>query len=217
MEIIYQDENLFIVNKPSGIASIPERAGSAQNMLAVMQEQTGEKVFVVHRLDKEVSGALLFAKNPQTHRDLCGLFERREITKHYLALLHGLPYTDNGEINLPLKQFGSGRVGVSVEGKACKTLYTVLRRWKFYALADVQIITGRRHQIRAHFYAIAHAIVGDTRYGDKNLQAHFPRLMLHSHEMEFQYAGKTIKVTVPPPELFETVIKQITDGAFDSL
>jgi RluA family pseudouridine synthase len=217
MDIIYQNDNLVIINKPAGIASIPERDGATQNLLALVQEQLGMKVFVVHRLDKEVSGAIIFAKNEDAHRDLCRMFERRDVEKHYIALLHGIPHTDNGEINLPLKQFGSGRVGVSPEGKASKTIYSVARKWKFYSLADVSIETGRRHQIRAHFYAIGHPVAGDTRYGDKGIQSHFPRLMLHSHKIAFELDGEAISATAPLPQMFGEVLEKVENGGFDNL
>jgi len=207
MQIIFEDSDFIAADKPTGISSIQERlAGPCA--LSLAEAAAGQKLFIVHRIDKAVSGAIIFAKNAEAHRRICGIFERREVSKHYTALLHGIPEPPDGEINMPLRVFGSGRTAVDLErGKPSLTKYATLSRFRYHTLADVRIITGRRHQIRAHFYAIGHPVAGDLRYGDKAAQSLFPRLMLHSTEIAFSDEGEQIKIAAPLPELFTKTLE----------
>jgi 23S rRNA-/tRNA-specific pseudouridylate synthase len=109
------------------------------------------------------------------------LFEHRRVSKTYIALVHGAIEEPMGAINRPLRRFGSGRMGADAErGKPCRTEFTVAERLPGCTLVRINSLTGRKHQIRAHFFSIGHPIVGDTLYGDKALQKTFPRLMLHA-------------------------------------
>jgi RluA family pseudouridine synthase len=169
-----------------------------------VSEARQQKLFVVHRLDKQVSGVILFAKNAETHRYLNQLFEQRKVHKTYLALVHGIIEEDRGTIDKPLRRFGSGRMGEDQEkGKPCITQYTVERRCSGYTLLRVHPQTGRKHQIRAHFFSIGHPIVGDTLYGDKSLQKSYPRLMLHALAIRFRSsAHEDISIQSPIPLAF---------------
>lgn len=212
IETLYEDTELLAVNKPAGLLTIPGREGKAEpSLLDMLTERAGKKLFVVHRLDRPVSGAVVFAKNEVAHRDLCKMFEDRKVEKHYLALAEGQFDSFSGTINKPLREFGSGRVGVDpAEGKPSVTSYYVLEKLYGYSYLDVELITGRRHQIRAHFYSIGHPLVGDPEYGDKQKQARYPRLMLHSHTMKIpRPARKAIEITAEPPESFTAVLKQL--------
>ncbi len=217
IEILYEDNEILAVNKPEGLLSIPGREGEAlPSLLALLTDKAGKKLFVVHRLDRPVSGAVLFAKNEAAHRELCMAFEDRKVEKHYLALVHGQFESFSGTINKPLREFGSGRVGVDpVNGKPCVTSYFVQEKLYGYSYLDVELITGRRHQIRAHLYSIGHPLVGDPEYGDGVQQARYTRLMLHSHTIKVPRLGrKAIEITAQPPESFSSVIKQLrTCGA----
>jgi RluA family pseudouridine synthase len=150
LETLFENEALLAVNKPEGLASIPERDLSIPSVRRVLEQQRAEGVFVVHRLDKEVSGVLLFAKTASAHRELSLAFEQRRVDKRYLAVVHGRIEKDELVIDAPLREYGSGRMGVDPRGKASLSRVTVLERALRYTLVEVRPETGRRHQIRAH-------------------------------------------------------------------
>jgi RluA family pseudouridine synthase len=203
--ILYEDEDLIAVDKPIKLASIPERNRENKSLLRLLSEARQQKLFVVHRLDKQVSGVILFAKNAETHRYLNRLFEQRKVHKTYLALVHGIIEEDRGTIDKPLRRFGSGRMGEDQEkGKPCITQYSVEKRCSGTTLLKVYPHTGRKHQIRAHFFSIGHPVVGDTLYGDKSLQKSYPRLMLHAHAIRFRSSAQVeISIESPNPEFFK--------------
>lgn len=209
--ILYEDENILAVDKPAGIASIPERQTGKECLSEQVAGQFGIKIFIVHRLDKEVSGVILFAKNPETHRYLNTQFSNHLVKKEYLALVHGLVSSDTGEIDQPIRTFGSGRMGVDLErGKECRTRYRVQQRYKNMTLVEVFPVTGRRHQIRVHFYSLGHSIVGDPMYGDKKVQHSFDRLMLHAHRIQFKpLSGPEIQLESPLPESFLNLLYKL--------
>jgi RluA family pseudouridine synthase len=180
--ILYQDDGCVAALKPCGVASVPERAGDADCLCALLERQLGRRVFPVHRLDKEVSGVILYALTPEAHRFFNAAFERRDVAKTYLAVAHGAVGNDRGSILRPLREFGSGRMGVDdAKGKPSETRYDVMRRNDRFSLVRLHPLTGRRHQLRVHLYSIGHPIAGDSRYGDPALRAGaHPRLMLTS-------------------------------------
>jgi len=198
--VIYEDDNLIAVSKPCGIASIPERHPTGNDLVSVLSREMSKKLYVVHRLDKDVSGVIVFAKNPETHKILNNLFESRLVEKIYIALVYGCVLDRKGYIQAPLRRFGSGRVGVDYKrGKESLTYYRVLKQYEAYTLLSVSPKTGRSHQIRAHLYHIGHPIMGDPLYGDtksiqwsknieKETQETLPdisRLMLHALSLKF--------------------------------
>jgi 23S rRNA-/tRNA-specific pseudouridylate synthase len=122
---------------------------------------------------------MLYALTADAHRWLNTAFERREVHKTYLAVTHGRLASDAGVIARPLREFGSGRMGVDdARGKPSETRYEVVQRTDRFSLVRAFPLTGRRHQIRVHLYSLGHPIVGDARYGDRALQRGYPRLML---------------------------------------
>jgi len=212
--VLFEDGDVLAVCKPEGLATIPERAGRADSLLFLLQAARGAKLFVVHRLDKEASGAILFAKNAAAHRFLNGQFERREVAKRYTALAHGVVEEDRGVIDRPIRMYGSGRMGVDeARGKPCVTAYEVTRRMRGYTLLELRPTSGRRHQIRVHLYSVGHPIVGDRRYGDRLIQSSFPRLMLHASEIGFRLpSGGEMTVSSPPARTFGGVLESIESG-----
>lgn len=202
--ILYEDTELIAVDKPIGVASIAERTAGVPNLLQQLCEQFGQKLYVVHRLDKEVSGAIIYARTADAHRRLNELFAGRMVQKTYMALVHGRPVPAAGDIERPIRECGSGRMAVDDRrGKPSLTLYKTLEHRQGISLLEINPHTGRRHQIRVHLYSIGHPIIGDLRYGDKNLQSSYPRLMLHCHRMVFPWHG-ALTITSPLPELFHT-------------
>ncbi len=176
-------------------------------MQRALEAERGEKLFVVHRLDKEVSGLLLFARDAATHRTLSMAFEHRRVHKTYLGLAHGLLRGDT-TIDKPIAEFGSGRMGVDERrGKPSRTEARVLERYQKQTLVEAHPITGRRHQLRVHFYAIGHALCGDPRYGDLTEQAKWPRLMLHAIRLVLP---DNVTIECPPPASFQAVLLNST-------
>jgi tRNA pseudouridine32 synthase / 23S rRNA pseudouridine746 synthase len=208
--VLYEDNDILAIDKPAGIASIPERDRSADSVLSILEKQTGQKLFIVHRLDKEVSGVMLFAKNAAAHRYLNEAFSMRSVRKTYRAVALGALKNDSGEIDAPVRQFGSGRMGVDEKrGKPSQTRYEVIKRLDDCTLLHAFPVTGRRHQIRVHFYHIGHPVAGDQLYGDKNIQKDFPRLMLHAEKIEFNSSsGKKIIVESKVPDNFSMHYKE---------
>jgi RluA family pseudouridine synthase len=208
LTVLYEDDDMLAVDKPHGMPTIPGYDRESKTVLGLLSEQIGGRLFVVHRLDGASSGVLLFAKNAEAHRALNLAFEHREVHKTYRALTHGVINTDRGVIEAPLRRFGSGRMGVDAKrGKACRTEYRVLRRLAGYTLVEAYPITGRRHQLRVHYYHLGHALVGDPKYGDLSEQARYPRLMLHAHRIRLTLpSGTEHEITAPLPPSFQGVV-----------
>ncbi len=177
--ILYQDTDCVAVMKPVGVAATPEGAEDHACLSALLAQQLGQRVFPVHRLDKDVSGVILYALTAAAHRFLNTAFEHRQVHKTYLAVVHGAVSADHGLICRPLREFGSGRMGVDdAKGKPSETRYEVLKRSPSFSLVRLHPLTGRRHQLRVHLYSIGHPIAGDDRYGAPSLRQGHPRLML---------------------------------------
>ncbi|MCL4550861.1 MAG: RNA pseudouridine synthase, partial [Bacteroidetes bacterium] len=186
LEILYDDKEIVAVNKPEGIASIAENDTRRDSIHSLLEKKLSQKIFIVHRLDKEVSGVILFAKNAATHKMLNRRFAGRTVKKSYLALVYGNVDKNEGSITKAIREFGSGRMGVDEKnGKPSSTNFKILKRFKEYTLLELNPSTGRRHQLRVHLYSIGHSIVGDSRYGDKETQKNFPRIMLHAQSIKF--------------------------------
>jgi tRNA pseudouridine32 synthase / 23S rRNA pseudouridine746 synthase len=213
ISILFEDEDVVAVDKPEGLAVIPERRPEAESLLGLLEARRDEKLFVVHRIDKDTSGVVVLARNAQTHRFLNGQFETRQVEKTYLVLVHGSVEPETGTIDVPLRPFGSGRVGVDVQkGKPSVTDFGVVERFDSYTLIEAHPRTGRRHQIRVHLYHLGHPIVGDRLYGDKAVQSQFPRLMLHAQRITLQLpSGPDLSVEAPVPESFHATLDTLTE------
>lgn len=209
LKILYEDENLVAIDKPEGIASITENKPEIITVHSWLQKKYSHKIFIVHRLDKDVSGVIIFAKNSTSHKFLYEQFFNYKVEKKYIALVYGLMKEDIGRIEKPIRQFGSGRMGVDVLiGKKSITDYQVLKRFDSYTLVELKPKTGRRHQLRVHLYSIGHPIVGDKKYGNKLLQE--KRLMLHAKEIELFIDNKNkIKITSEIPDSFNEVVQKL--------
>ncbi|MBV6439272.1 MAG: RluA family pseudouridine synthase [Haliscomenobacteraceae bacterium CHB4] len=164
--ILYEDGHLLVADKPAGLLSIPDRFGNKDSLLAALERKYG-KVFIVHRLDRETSGVICFARNESAHRHLSIQFERHTADKFYLALLDGVLHHDEGEIDKPIGEHPtiSGKMAIVHSGKPSLTFYRVLERFKRFTLAEALIKTGRTHQIRVHFQSIGYPLAVDALYG----------------------------------------------------
>ena len=209
--VLFDSSDLIAVDKPEGLSSIIESDPSKPSIHATLEEMYGERLFVVHRLDKDASGVLIFARHADAHRYLNDLFAERRVHKKYLALSHGRIGDASGTIDRPIRQYGSGRMGVDeARGKPSLTAYVVLKRFLANTLVEVNPLTGRRHQIRVHLYSIGHPLVGDRRYGEKTCQAAYPRLMLHAQGISFPLpSGERLVIESPVPVSFQTVLDSL--------
>jgi len=207
--VLFEDDDVLAAAKPEGVLSVSQKG--EQGLPDFLRSRHAGKLLPVHRLDRGASGVIVFAKTPEAHRDLNGQFDRREVHKTYLALVDGATASNRGQINAPLREFGSGRMGVDPKrGKPSTTDWKVAERFDAATLLRVSPATGRRHQIRAHLYHIGHPILGDLRYGDKARQQAFPRLMLHALSLEFALpSGERVTVEAPPPPSFEAVLADL--------
>jgi tRNA pseudouridine32 synthase / 23S rRNA pseudouridine746 synthase len=188
LEIIFEDNWLIVVNKPSGLLSVPGRYAHNQDSVVSQLDKMGYgKLYPAHRLDQDTSGILLLAKDPITQANLQSQFADRQVQKTYIALLQGAVTTDRGEINLPLRSDPENRPYQVVDhdlGKPCLTEFTVLDRLANETRIEFTPITGRTHQLRVHAAAGLQApIVGDRLYGKASEQ----RLHLHAKSIVFSH------------------------------
>jgi len=210
MVILFEDPHLLAVSKPSGQVVIPGRGNlPGEPLITEVERQTGQKMFVVHRIDRGASGLVLIAKSPQAHRFLSLQFERREVKKAYLVLVQGTQ-DSGGPIEEPLRAFGSGRIGVDAAGKPSVTEFQVRERLKGATLLEVSPLTGRRHQIRVHLFSLGHPVMGDPLYGKDRPVGGMPRLMLHAWTLEFRHPdGRILALRADPPPDFESVLTRL--------
>ncbi len=206
--VIAETQDFLAVDKPVHLSTIPG-GGQDTSLLQLMEQGRGEKLWVVHRLDKEVSGLLVLAKNADTHRELSLVFEHRKVIKTYLALVTGTPAASEGLIDAPIRAYGSGRMGVDrAGGKPSQTRYQVIARKGQHTLLELTPLTGRRHQIRVHCYHEGFPVAGDLTYGNREQQQAYPRLMLHAFSLRFSLPEQDpVHLVCMPPESFKKVLK----------
>ncbi len=222
IEVLYEDDDLVVVNKPAGMvvhAGAGVRGGTLVNALLHHVGQLASvggalRPGIVHRLDRGTSGVLLVAKTDAAHLKLSDQFRRRQVEKRYIALVHGRIKTDRGSISLPVARDRVRRVRMTTrrrEGREARTEYRVLRRLDGFTLVEASLLTGRTHQIRVHFSAMRHPVVGDTLYGASrqirvggvSLPA-LGRNFLHAALVRFRHpvGGRWMEINAAlPPEL----------------
>lgn len=229
--IVHEDDDLIIVNKPPHLLTIPDRYDPTKpNLYHWLNERYG-KVFVVHRLDRETSGILCFAKNEVAHKNLSQQFEGRSTQKIYYVLVEGAPQ-DSGVINKPIAKSmtTTGRMVISDRGKESVTHYEVVERFKNYTLLTADIKTGRTHQIRIHFESMGYPLAVDKIYGRKEAfllseiklrkyrlgknQEERPlmsRTTLHAYQLSMNHpsTGERLHFTADLPKDFSAVVKQL--------
>lgn len=206
--IVYRDDRIVGINKPAGLAAVHDGTpGEDSSLHAQVSAHLGRPTFIVHRLDRGTSGIVVFALDRDEHRRLSMAFEARGVRKAYLALVLGHVEPPSGEVDQPLRTFGSGRVGADPRGKPARTRYALRERLATADLLDVEPETGRRHQIRAHFYLLGHPILGDPRYGADRPVGGAPRLMLHATELVLPALdGEPLTLRAEPGPDFEAIL-----------
>ena len=190
-ELIYADADLLVVNKPSGLLSVPGRGPDKQDCLIHRVQAGYPDALSVHRLDMSTSGLLLVARGASMHRELSRLFEQRKVSKRYIAVVAGRLHESAGEINLPLICDWPNRPRQKVDFEIGKPSQTRYRLLAYDAKTDssrveLEPITGRSHQLRVHLAELGHPILGDELYGS---QESAPRLLLHATQLGFPLPG----------------------------
>ncbi len=190
LDLLYRDAHLLVLNKPSGLLSVPGRGVLHRDSLSVRVQDEYPEAQVVHRLDMDTSGLVMMARNREVQRNLSLLFQDRRIIKHYIALVEGQVQQDNGEIDLPLTSDWRNRPRQMVDfhgGKPSLSRYRVLTRDIQAHTTRVELApeTGRTHQLRVHMLMLGHAILGDNLYAGPVARARSDRLLLHASALTF--------------------------------
>ena len=220
LEILYEDEDVAVVNKPWGMVVHPapgNETGTLVNaLLYAMDDLSGiggvKRPGIVHRLDKDTSGLLMIAKNDQAHESLSEQLRERTMDKRYLAVVDGEMKDPSGRIEKPIARSKKDRkkMAVDPEGRYALTEWTLKENLRGAALLEVHILTRRTHQIRVHMQSIHHPVAGDPIYGMKN-GVKAPRLMLHAWRLSFTHprTGERLSFCAQPPETFARTVEKL--------
>ena len=193
IDIVHQDEQLLVLNKPCGLLSVPGRGPDKQDCLSSRVQAQFPQARVVHRLDMDTSGLMIMALDSQTQRTLSQAFAQREISKRYEAVVLGTPTAPQTDdqgwalIDLPILLDWPKRPMriINSAGKPSQTRWRLMKSMGIHSLVQLEPLTGRSHQLRVHLQAIGHTIVGDRLYGSPTTST--SRLMLHAGELKFTH------------------------------
>ena len=209
-EIIFEDDHIIVVNKPSGLLTIATSKEKEKTLYHIVREyliskNKLSKVFIVHRLDKDTSGIVVLAKDEKTKNYLQENWNNIVTLREYVAVVHGKLKKNEDRIIQNLKETKTNLVYVSKEGKEAITNYKVIKENDNYSLVSINIETGRKNQIRVAFSSLNHPIVGDKKYGEKD---GFDRLYLHANRLKMYYKEikKDILFEVATPNEFKKII-----------
>lgn len=227
---LFENDNFIVLNKPSGMLSIPDRTQSKPSLKDFLIEKFGA-IFTVHRLDAATSGVIVFAKNEHMHKQLSQQFEERSTQKIYTGLVTGRPETNAGVIDEPIAEHYAqkGVMMVAAKGKPSVTEYELLDAFKSYSWMQFIILTGRTHQIRVHMKHLGHPIACDELYGDgkplmlssfkkkfnlaKSAEEERPilnRLALHAAQLSFKDAANNkLSFEAPLPKDLKALLQQL--------
>lgn len=231
LDILFENEFFLAVNKPSGLLTIPDRHDETLTSLYKILQQQYKKIFIVHRLDKDTSGLILFAKDEATHKYLSQLFENKKIEKYYLGIIQGSFIDKTGTINEAIDEHPvhKGMMAINKKGKASQTDYEVLEDYRLFSLVKLHIHSGRTHQIRVHMKHVGKPLACDELYGDGKpvLLSSFKkkyklsqredqerpilsRLALHSYELKFpDHEGNLLDLKADMPKDMKALLSQL--------
>lgn len=223
--ILWEDGNFVVVNKPPYLATLEDRQDS-DNLLAYARNYI-ESAQVCHRLDKDTSGVLAIAKNPEGYRHLSMQFEARSVNKIYHAIVDGIHSFENVLVDKPILKTDDGLVKIARGGKLAQTYFTSIQSYRMHTLVECRPVTGRMHQIRIHLTVLNAPITGDVTYGgklfylssvkrgfnlkrDEEEQPLMKRMALHAYALEFKdLSGNLMHIEAPYPKDFHALIRQL--------
>ncbi|MEZ5423476.1 MAG: RluA family pseudouridine synthase [Pyrinomonadaceae bacterium] len=242
LDIVYEDDRLAVINKPAGMVVHPGAgvsSGTLANAIAYhfdlakqrpesaqVPERIEHRVGIVHRLDKDTSGLIVVAKDVETQEALSAAFRERTVQKSYIALVHGSPREDSGTIDRPITRdrWHRTKMTTAANGRNALTLWKVKERFEKFTLLDVEIKTGRTHQIRVHLASINHPVVGDSVYNEgrdnsiankdvRKAVEHLGRFFLHSAHLAFAHpkTGELMQFDQPLPTELKNLLKILAD------
>jgi 23S rRNA pseudouridine1911/1915/1917 synthase len=225
LNVIYEDKDILVIDKPSGLVVHPAPGNRDQTMVNALLAHCGKTLSgiggvarpgIVHRLDKDTSGLIVVAKNDLAHQNLSAQFADRSLSRTYQAIVQGVPILRMGLIDAPIGRHTRDRkkMAVVAKGKPARTRYKVLEVFASTALVECSLETGRTHQIRVHMTHIKHPLIGDPTYGRGRAQKQiyaFPRQALHAAAIKFIHprTGKTMSFSSPLPKDMQALLKKL--------
>lgn len=220
LEIVYQDEDVAVVNKPQGMVVHPSAGHTSGTLVNALMYHIKDlsgingvlRPGIVHRIDKDTSGLLMVAKNDQAHVALADELKDKKSLRKYWAIVHGNLPNDRGVIEAPIGRSEKDRKkqAVTAKGKPALTRFQVLERFGDYSLVELQLETGRTHQIRVHMAYIGHPVAGDEVYGPrKTLKGHGQ--FLHARTLGFTHprTGEVLEFTAEAPTIFQETLAKL--------
>ena len=222
IDILYEDNDIIVVNKPKGMVVHPANGNPDGTLVNAVMAKCKDSLSgiggeirpgIVHRLDKDTSGAIIVAKNDKAHINLSEQIKNHEVEKTYIALVKGIVSENEATINMPISRSTKDRkkMAVNKDGKNAITHFKVLERFDKYTLLEVKIETGRTHQIRVHLSYIGYPIVGDEVYSNGKNEWGIKGQCLHAKSLKFKHpiTGKEMFIEAPMPEYFRNIIKDL--------
>ena len=228
-EILFENDEFIALNKPAGLLSVPDRTQSAPSLKDLLIEKY-KQIFTVHRLDRETSGVIIFAKTAEAHQYLSVIFQERQVEKIYYGIVWGVPSSPKGIVELPMQEHPAknGTMVVHRKGKTASTGFEVMENFGKYSFVRFDLFTGRTHQIRVHMKETGHPILCDPLYGDgkpvfvSSLKKNYKhsgfdeekpilsRLALHAAMLSFTDAkGKSITLEAEMPKDLRALLSQM--------
>jgi len=221
LPIIYQDQDLAVVDKPKGMVVHPAQGNWDNTMVNALLFHLHDlsgingdlRPGIVHRLDKDTSGVMVVAKNDLAHRSLAEQIKVHSIKREYIALVHGVIKENLGTIDAPIGRSPLDRKKMAVvkDGRPALSHYEVMQRFNNYCLVRVTLMTGRTHQIRVHFAYIKHPVVGDPLYGSAKKHFDLESQALHAQKLGFIHprTGSYMEFTSPLPQYFQAILERL--------
>ena len=220
LDILYEDDDILIVNKPKGMVVHPAPGHYNDTLVNAVMYHCKDSLSgingvmrpgIVHRIDRDTTGSLIICKNDHAHNTIAGQLKEHTITRRYRAIVHGIVEEDTGTINAAIGRDQKDRKKMSVNernGKPAVTHYTVLQRFREYTYIECRLETGRTHQIRVHMASIGHPLLGDEVYCHKKAAYKLQGQTLHAMVIGFIHptSGEYVEVTAPLPEYFENLL-----------
>jgi 23S rRNA pseudouridine1911/1915/1917 synthase len=221
LAVLYEDEDIVVINKPQGMVVHPAHGHYEGTMVNALLAQVDDlsgingelRPGIVHRLDKDTSGVLVVAKNDVAHRRLSELIKDHDFKREYRALVHGIISENLGTVDAPIGRDPKDRKKMAVvkNGRPAVTKYEVIKRYKNYTYLNIELETGRTHQIRVHMTFIGHPVVGDPAYGIRKRHFDTEGQVLHAYKLGFIHPmkGTYMEFTAPVPDYFEKILEKL--------